>query len=202
MRVIAAAFFTYGSMIAVIGLMAARYPEEHWPWWSVPAIMLALFGAMAFSMYAFNRRGLRPDFSRKTLAEQIAGLEGRGLLERRAFRAIRAFAVEELEDEGMHYYLELADGSVLYLSGQYLYDHEPIEDDPELNQPRSFPCTEFEMLRHKEEGFVLDILCTGSVLEPETTMPPYTRADWKRGLPEDGQIITDRSYDALKLERE
>ena len=120
---------------------------------------------------------------------------------RQSFRALRAFAVEEFEDEGPHYYIELASGNTLYLNGQYLYDVEPIFDDPEMNQPRLFPCTEFEILRHKNAGYVLDIVRNGEVFEPELTARPYNKADWKRGIPEDGEIIKDRTYEDIKHER-
>ena len=71
--------------------------------------------------------------------------------------------MEEFEDEGLHYFIELVDGRVLFLSGQYLYDYEPISDDPESNQPRSFPCTEFTVRRHKNDGCVVDLLRAGTV---------------------------------------
>ena len=90
---------------------------------------------------------------------------------------------------------------MLYLSGQYLYDFEPISDDPELNQSRRFPCTEFEVLRHKDRGYVIDIHCAGQVLEPELIASAFTQADWQRGVPEDGDIIDGKAYDALKRER-
>ena len=68
------------------------------------------------------------------------------------FQATRAFGVEDYGDEGSHYFLELADGSgILALCGQYLYAYEPITDDPELNQPRRFPCTSFTVRRHRTE---------------------------------------------------
>ena len=47
------------------------------------------------------------------------------------FTASRAFAVEEFEDEGSHYFVDLTDNRVLFLSGQYLYDYEPLEDAEE-----------------------------------------------------------------------
>ncbi len=136
-----------------------------------------------------------------SLAERIVDLDARGLLQRQSFRALHAFAVEEFEDEGPHYYIELADGKVLYLNGQYLYDFEPISDDPEVNQPRLFPCSEFEVLRHKDAGYVIDIVRSGKVIEPELTARPYNKAEWKRGVPEDGEIITDRTYEGIKRER-
>jgi hypothetical protein len=105
-------------------------------------------------------------------------------------RATRAFGVEEFEDEGLHYFLELADGRVLFVSGQYLYDYEPSSDDPETTQARSFPCTEFTVQRHKKEGYVVEILRGGTVLEPEVMAPPFGEKAWRPNrVPEDGQVI-------------
>lgn len=90
---------------------------------------------------------------------------------------------------------------MLYLNGQYLYDYEPITDDPEFNAARSFPCTEFEVLRHKDAGHVLHIHCAGTVLEPEIMAPPFRTDDVRRGMPEDGEIIADGAYERIKRQR-
>lgn len=201
MRVLLAAIFVFGSMIGTVVLISSLYPESESPWWATPAIIAALYVSLFLSMFLFNRSGYRPNLRRMSLTEQIADLDARGLLQRQSFRALRAFAVEEFEDEGSHYYIELTDGKVLYLNGQYLYDFEPISDDPELNQPRLFPCSEFEILRHKDAGYVIDIIRSGEVLEPELTARPYNKAEWRRGIAEDGEIITDRTYEDIKRER-
>lgn len=201
-RVIFAAVFVFGSVLGSVGVLGAYLGDGPWPWWANLVPMAAMLGAMLIALFVFNRSGFRPGLSRKTLAEQIAELDEKGLLVRQPFQAVRAFEVEELEDEGLHYFLELRDGRVLFLSGQYLYDFEPVDDDPEFNGPRRFPCAEFEILRHREAGYVVDIRCGGSILEPEVLAPAFTREVWRRGeLPEDGQIIEGKSYDALKRER-
>jgi hypothetical protein len=90
-------------------------------------------------------------------------------------------------------------GRVLVLSGQYLYDDEPISDGAEVNQPRSFPCTEFTIRRHKNEGYGADIRCGGPVLEPEVMAPAFRKNDWREVVvPEDGAVIADTTDDDLK----
>jgi hypothetical protein len=129
-------------------------------------------------------------------------LETRGLLASTTFRATRAFEVEEYDDEGPHYFIELEDGSVLYLNGQYLLDYGPIDDDPEFNQPRLFPCTEFTIRRHRDEGYVVEIICGGSVLTPEVMAPAFDRGEYRHGaVPEDCQVLVDRKYEEIKRER-
>jgi len=152
-------------------------------------------------MFLFNRRWQRPSFSNQSVEERVAEMEREGLLISESFEAKRAFQVEEFEDEGAHYFIELADQSVLYLNGQYLYDYDPIIDDPEFNQARAFPCSQFTVRRHKKGGHVVSMTCGGVVLPPECVTPPFNRKDLKRGLvPEDGQILRDKSYEDLKKE--
>lgn len=202
-RILMAGFFVYGCIIAGIVWTAGYYDQPDRPWWveHMPKLMIAL--PLTVAMVVFNRSGYRPGFRRTSLEEHINELDAKGEISRESFQARRAFAVEEIEDEGSHYYVELVDGRVLYLNGQYLYDYEPIVDEPELNQARLFPCTEFVVLRHKQDGYVLRIECAGSVIEPEVTTAPFTRMEMRDGIgiPEDGEIFPGRPYDALKRRR-
>ena len=140
--------------------------------------------------------------ARRRKAEEPSGtlarLESQGLLLRQRFRANRAFGVDELEDEGSHYVIELEDRSVLFLSGQYLYEVEARESRRKP-RVRRFPNTEFEILRHGKELYVLDILCSGEVIEPELFAPPFSIEEYQRcEVPGDGEILTGTSYEALK----
>src|SRR3990172_3889812 len=105
--------------------------------------------------------------------EDLLRLERVGFLSAISFRATRAFEVEEFEDEGPHYFIELIDGSVLYLSGQYLYNYEPGR-----NGSRRFPCTHFTIRRHRTERYVVDIVCSGDVIEPEFIAPHLEEKDY------------------------
>ena len=134
-----------------------------------------------------------------TPEELLRRLEAEGLLVSSDFQARRAFGVREYNDEGPHYFLELADGRVLHLGGQYLSDYEPISDDPDVNRPRRFPCTDFTVRRHRTEGYVVEVVCRGAAIEPEFVAPPLTGRAWRSiGVPEDGQVMSDRPYDLLK----
>ncbi len=163
-----------------------------------PAIAVLFLGFIIAAFFLFNRR--RPSLlGLQSSADTLAELKGRGQVVSTEFRAQRAFQVAEYEDEGPHYFLELTNGAVLYLTGQYLYDFEPIEDDPELNQPRRFPCTHFVIHRHSTEHYVVELQCLGPALDPECSCPPFSRRAYRSGqIPEDGAVISDRSYDQLK----
>lgn len=204
MRVFFAAIFVFIAVLATLGELDARFPNEPSPWWTAPLIGLVIVASIVVATIIFNYLDDGPNFDRKSLAEHIAELEAAGLLVQETFQATRAFRVDEFEDEGLHYFIELSDRRVLFLSGQYLYDYEPITRYPTTKQERSFPCTEFEVLRHKEAGYVLHIQCAGTVLEPECSCAPFIDEDFERGtgIPEDGQIISDRTYESIKQERQ
>ena len=160
-------------------------------------------GAIFFALWLViwgvaQRHNLFPPRGKESEAKSIAELEKTGVLQRERFRAIRAFAVEEFEDEGSQYFIELEDKRVLFLIGQYLWFCEPFDNSPLYSAPRTFPCTEFEILRHQITKDVWEINCLGTVIEPECTAPHFTDIDQ---IPEDGTIISDRSYDGIKMER-
>jgi hypothetical protein len=154
--------------------------------------LAAVMVAIAFLMdYPRMRRQPR-------ISQQAAELERRHLLVVTSFVADRAFCVHESADEeGPHYFLELEDGTILHLSGGYLYEYEPA-----ASAPRHFPCTHFTVRRHAETGQVVDLLCGGIVIEPEIEAPPFSRRDRARGLvPADGAILSDIGFDELREQR-
>ena len=129
MRLMVAALFVALGM--ALGIFVLSVAAPHGPTFLIaPAIVLWFFLLIFGALMLFNRRAIRT----KDYAAAIEELEREGLLEEKSFRAIRALQVEEFEDEGDHYFLELDNGAVLFLSGQYLYGYD---------EPRTFPCTEF-----------------------------------------------------------
>ena len=193
MRVIGAGLFVFFGMLLLVVFLGNQRAPSWLVGSGIAAVMLVL---MALALWLFNPRGSNP-FGRMTEEEHRQELERLGLLASTTFRAIRAFGVEEFEDEGLHYFVDLADGRVLFLSGQYLYDYEANPDTGATT--RLFPCTEFTVRRHKKQGYAVEIVCGGTVLEPEVMAPPFGKNVWKRNrVPEDGQVITDLTYDRLK----
>jgi len=158
-------------------------------------LVVVFYGAIAICYFLFNSRGEKWPYP------TVEQLEEQGLIASTNFQAKRAFEVEEYEDEGLHYFLELEDGSVLYLNGQYLYDYEPVDDAPELLQGRQFPCTDFTVKRHKTKEYVVDVVTRGTPFEVEATAPSFSRQAYRAGIvPEDGDITRDKSFEQIKQE--
>jgi len=197
MRIIGAGLFVFAGVFLMVALVGSQKALDRAPSWLIGlGISLVMLALMVLSLWLFNPRGSNP-LGRMTEEEHLRELGRLGLLESTAFRATRAFGVEEFEDEGLHYFLELTDGRVLFLSGQYLYDYEANPDTGTTR--RLFPCTEFTVRRHKNEGYAVEIVCGGTVLEPEVMAPSFGKDVWRRNrVPEDGRVISDITYDGLK----
>ena len=201
MRLLFASLFVFLGLIIAASLAVNVLPDNT-PSWLLGAVSsVALILLCLAALRLFNPPGVGPIIG-QSQSDYIQELERKDLLVPTSYRARRAFQVEEFEDEGSHYFIELEDGKVLYLCGQYLYEYEPIDDDPELKQGRRFPCAEFTIRKHREKGFVVDILCGGPVIGPDMLAPPFSEADFQNDrVPEDGAVISDLSYDQIKFER-
>jgi hypothetical protein len=188
-RLLLAGIFVIACLCTTVLLLGPLM--EKGPLWAVvPIILTVMFGSIFLSLLVFNR-GV-PDAGNAWKLD----LEKQGLLVSTSFQIIRSLQVEELEDEGSHYFLQLTDNRVLFLSGQYLYDYEPLDDIP-----RTFPSSAFTVRRHKDEGFAVDIICQGEVLEPEACAPAFDAQDFSEGkVPQDGQILAV-DFNQIKAER-
>lgn len=102
--------------------------------------------------------------------------------------ATAAIRVEELEDEGYHFYVRLEDNRIFFMSGQYLYDD--VDD-------KRFPCTEFTVTKGTHVDWILSLSCLGKYLPPEKTLNPFTEKDWADGTYPGDQSIVDSSWDNL-----
>ena len=161
-----------------------------------PWMTIALFGSFIAAAVA-SWRIARRLFPRPPRALTIQELRAKGLIEKRQFTARRAFQVDQFEDEGLSYFLELADGRVLFLSGQYLEDIEELTEEGDYKD-RKFPCAEFQLERRKDTGKGIDIEPLSPFFGVEAEFPPFTTKDVKAGLvPADGTILT-QPYDVLK----
>ena len=193
MRKVFAGLFVFAGMIVGIDLISGIWGDTFPIWTMVLFIGLYLPMVFALAYFLFNLGVPRP--WTLTAADIARRLDEQGLLVAEQFRAVRALeVVDEFDDEGLSYFLELESGGVLFLSGQYLYDY-----DARTDRSRAFPSTEFTVRLHKEKGHVVDIVCGGTVLEPEPVATPFRDVDFKDGkVPEDGEIIRDRTYDEIK----
>lgn len=129
----------------------------------------------------------------------LADLEQAGMVTSAEYKASRAIMVEEFEDEGLFYLLDIGGGRTLCMTGQDLYDYEPLDEkeDGEF-RARRFPCTHFEVKFHSKDGYILDIVCHGQAFDPQYSFEHFTRQDCEQGRnPENGDIVTSPTFEEL-----
>lgn len=198
MRVVLAGLTVFAGLLATVAVLETTGLMRLGTWVVVPLALVAFVALIGGSLVFFNSRADPAPLVDRYAAE-VADLEARGLIVVERFEARRAFEVEEFEDEGCHFFLELRDGRVLFLSGQYLYDYVGSGEE---GLGRQFPSTAFAVRRHRTERYVVGLDCHGTVLAPDATAPPFGLAVWTRdAVPADGTVITDRSYDDIRAER-
>jgi len=174
--------------VAVLKLLGIVGKE---PWMSI-----ALFGSFIVAGVVSWRiaKRLVPPVKYPTLAD----LKQQGLIETVEFSAKRAFQVYGFDDEGPSDFVELTDGRVLHLWGQYLDDLAEITDDPGNNQSQLFPCARFRVTRRRDTGQVYAVEPLSPCFGLDAEFPPFTLQDLKAGWrPANGAILTE-SYDVLK----
>jgi hypothetical protein len=144
------------------------------PWF---LIWLLLFWAIA----SFGLSRWQVSLARKRFESERSDIESEEMAEVLTVSASEAIRVDEFEDEGLHYFLRLSDDRVLFLSGQYLYDHE---------EEKRFPCTEFDVVRTVRSKIILGLECRGAFLPPVKVLPPFSTEQFHKDIvPQDMDIL-------------
>lgn len=103
LRLLLAGFGVWVAVFATLALIG----------FETPLVLLmgpVMFGAAVVLTALLNKGAVFGP--RKSIEEQVAELEAQGMLVDTAFRATRAFQVEEVEDEGSTYFLDIGEGRV------------------------------------------------------------------------------------------
>jgi len=175
-KVIGALWFAASVFVAGLGLLylvtRARTVTQ--------SLFVFLVGTLSAAFYLYLRRL----FTRAAAAARQASASDavRGQVDESTFSIVDAIQVAETEDEGLHFFLRLADGGgVLFLSGQYLYD--PVA-------AQRFPSAQVTIVRAPASGTVLRFTPSGAYVQPSTTRAAFTDREHARGrVPEDGDVL-------------
>jgi hypothetical protein len=121
-------------------------------------------------------RGFRSD----TPPLEEADLRG-GEVEECKVRIRDAIVVEEVANGTAPYYLELEDGRVLFLIGQYLPGDKP---------GRLFPNRQLVIVRLPLSGAIIEVQCLGDAFAPSAQLRAFTALEHQQGeVPRDGQLL-------------
>lgn len=143
------------------------------------SLFVLVVGTLSAAFYLYLRRL----FTRAAAAARKASAldAGAGQVDESSFSIVDAIQVAETEDEGLHFFLRLADGGVVFLSGQYLYD--PVA-------ARRFPSAQVTIVRAPATRTVLRFTPSGAYVRPSTTRAAFTDREHARGrVPEDGDVL-------------
>ena len=191
MRVVFVALLLVGLLFAAVAL-AGKEAFARSPRGLGLALGLGLVG-LGYLLTRGLNRGPVDELGLSGVEAGIEQLARQGLLVETVYRARRALAIAEFEDEGSHYFVELEDGRALFLTGQHLYAYEPVEEDV-----RRFPCTRFTLRHEREHGYTLDLVCTGDVIEPELLLPNNVLEVFGHDPPMDREVLADETYESLR----
>ena len=130
--------------------------------------------------------------------DHLARLESDGKAIREGYETTRGIRFEDLSTGCIAHLLDIGDRGVLCLYGQSYFEFEPIDDDPDVNQPRKFPTRTFSVLRRKSNGEVLALYPGADVFEPTVCggiVGPEKALDLKL---QDGGIISTKSFEDME----
>ena len=190
-------FFTCVCVRILMFFFIMCFNVDKWPFYGKICFIIGLVAI--FFIVLFFITNLLQTSKKNAPVKNVYELEREGLLQHEYFCALRAFKIEDVEDFGPQFFIELEDKRVLYLNGQYLDDYDPyvpLGETPATE--RKFPCSGFEILRHHVSKEALKINCHGTLLARDSIKLEWD--DWGSGY-EDGDIITDRTYDEIKVEK-
>jgi hypothetical protein len=106
--------------------------------------------------------------------------------------AVEAIELEQLEEEGLAFFLDLENRDILFVEGDYLYELAWGEDPgdhvdlDEVEKEGRFPNRHFQLIRAPHSGHVFQIVCLGQRLPPSRRIDPETL---ETHLPKNGQIF-------------
>jgi hypothetical protein len=158
-----------------------------WPWdRGIRSLVPVLVGLVAAG-FVYRRLSATDARAGRTVTLQRELTEGNA--EVATYEVIDAINVEEQEEEGSMYFLQLRDGRILFIAGQHLYD---------LEEEKRFPNTRFQAVRTPRTRHLLDFVCLGDYLPPTGRGRAFTVHDYDAGLvPEDGDVW-EGDFDALR----
>lgn len=152
-------------------------------------------GIAAFIMYiwypymAFNF--LDRKLNKVTGVPDMAQALASGELEVSLYSVRSVIEIEEFDDEGMFFLLDVGENQTLCLRGQYLY---------EATERGLFPSPEIKVFWNNHLEFTYGVEGNGHKLEPARVLPPLTGEQWDfESLPEDRDLINKNIHEVAKM---
>ncbi|MCX2832848.1 hypothetical protein [Microbulbifer thermotolerans] len=144
---------------------------------------------MFSSVIVFNE-GILKKLKGQSEDEYLDEMLKKNLAKKEHYRARKAITFEDLSTGCLCHIIEIGVDSSICLYGQYLYDYVEIADDPELNQQRKFPTSQFALIRKNKNHEILRIDIGDEVIEEVNVENPKIDRLYELGIKlDDGELI-------------
>ena len=163
-----------------------------------PFIGIAVWFVLMFSSVIVCNEGFLRRIKGQTDEGYIKELCSKNLAVTESYQVSEAITFEDLSTGCLCHLLKVGDRYVLCLYGQYLYEYSEINDDPELNQDRKFPTSEFSLTRKIKTNEIMQ-LQIGSIVIDESRLG-CVKPDRLHNLGiklEDGEVIKGLSFSQI-----
>jgi len=158
------------------------------------ALAIAVIGYFLTNLSNWSRsiRGVRWE-------DHLEQLEKDGKAIRERCETTRCISIEDFSNSCLAHLIDVGNSRVLCLYGQSYFDFQPIDDDPDVNQPRLFPTKDFLLVRRKSNGEVLALIPGADVFEPVVSGSIAGIEQVLSIRLRDGDIIQNHSFERLEL---
>jgi hypothetical protein len=163
-----------------------------------PYIGIAVWFALMLSSVLVCNEGFLRKLKGQSDEEYIQDLLNRNLAVKETYQVTEAITFDDLSTSCMCHLLNISENEVLCLYGQYLYEYREIDDDPDVNQDRLFPTSEFSLIRKLKNNEVLKVEVGKKVIDESVFKDVEVERLYDLGIKlEDGEII--RGIDFSKI---
>lgn len=172
----------------IFGFWALFQITDETPFW----LSLFVFFSLLFSSVIIFNEGFLRLLRGISDEEYLETLLSSGKAKKETYKVLSALSFDDLNTSCAVHILDIGNNENLCLYGQYLYDYEPIDDDPEMNQQRKFPTEEFSLIRKVKEDELLQLIPGIKVIEPIIIKNPNLDKLYDLGFQlKDGEIISE-----------
>ena len=189
MRLVGALLYILGGLWGLAQIMGE---PPLWLFW-------VAFFVLTFTSVPLFNEGLLRSLKRQSVEDSLKELVEKGKATSEVYTVNAAMSFNDLNTGSMVHLLDIGDERILCLNGQYLYDYEPVDDDPESNQARRFPTRQFTLIRRVKGSEVLSLQPGAEVVEPQLLEHPPMEKLYDLGFElTDGEIRAHVSFDQLR----
>ncbi|MCP4325789.1 MAG: hypothetical protein GY787_28925 [Alteromonadales bacterium] len=135
---------------------------------------------------------------RQSDEEYIKELLDNKLAIKEHYKAIKVITFEDLGTGCLCHLINVGKNEVLCLYGQYLYDYCEIDDDPEINQSRQFPTSDFSIVRKLKNSDILNLEIGSEIIDENRIQNIDIEALYEFGVKlDDGTLMKNIVFEEL-----